>query len=109
MRDTQRVEPLTGCKPTISRVTKLTVAERAWGDGQIIIKDWEILTCHQIGLDRQSHYAHKDVTAELAIPSPNPFQLWYDGIGIEQSASDRISPYYTAVEMFLHDKTSRMR
>ena len=36
----------------------------------------EILTCHQIGLDCQSHYAHKDVIAEVAVPNPYPPQLW---------------------------------
>ena len=35
----------------------------------------EILTGHQIGLDGQSHYAHKDVAAEFAVPTPNPSQL----------------------------------
>ena len=35
----------------------------------------EILTRHQIGLDGQSHYAHKDVTAEAAVPTPDPSQL----------------------------------
>ena len=35
------------------------------------IKECEILTCHQIGLDRQSHYAHKHVIAELAVPNPD--------------------------------------
>ena len=36
----------------------------------------EILTCHQIGLDRQSHYSHKDVIAEVAVSSTDPSQLW---------------------------------
>ena len=39
------------------------------------IETLEILTCYQIGLNRQSHYAHKDVTAEVAIFSPEPSQL----------------------------------
>jgi hypothetical protein len=34
-----------------------------------------ILTCHQIGLDRQPHYANKDVIAEVVIFSPDPSQL----------------------------------
>ncbi len=35
-----------------------------------------ILTCHQIGLNGQSHYAHKDVIAEVSIISPHSSQLW---------------------------------
>jgi hypothetical protein len=38
-------------------------------------KTSEMLTCHHIGLDRQPHYAHEGVTAELAFPSFEPAQL----------------------------------
>ena len=37
-----------------------------------------MLTCHQVGLDRQSHHAHKDVAAKGAILGPDPSQLWVD-------------------------------
>jgi hypothetical protein len=33
-------------------------------------------TRRQIGLDYQSHYAHEDVITEIAVPSPDPPQLW---------------------------------
>lgn len=59
----------------------------------------EILTCHRIGLDGQSHYAHKDVIAEEAVPIPDPFQLW---IGIKQST------FNDHIETSLHNKASRM-
>jgi hypothetical protein len=39
------------------------------------IEDSEMLTCHQIGLDRQSHYAHEGVVAEVA-PILESCQLW---------------------------------
>jgi hypothetical protein len=39
------------------------------------IEDLEILTCHQIGLDRQSQYAYEGVTAEAAFIL-EPCQLW---------------------------------
>ena len=36
----------------------------------------KILTCQQIRLDCQSHYAHKDVvTTEIVVPSPDFSQL----------------------------------
>jgi hypothetical protein len=34
-----------------------------------------ILTRHQIGLDRQSHYAHKDVIVEVTILNQQSSQL----------------------------------
>ena len=40
------------------------------------IKGSEILTCHQIGFDRQSHYAQKDVTADVAFLRPYSSQLY---------------------------------
>jgi hypothetical protein len=40
------------------------------------IENPDILTCHQIGLDRQFYHAHKGVIAELAVPNPYPSQLW---------------------------------
>jgi len=73
---TWRKEPLTGYSATISNAAILAVAERAWDEvAHHDIKTSEILTCYQIGLDRQSHYAHKDVTAEVAVVSPDPSQL----------------------------------
>jgi hypothetical protein len=60
----------------------------------------DILTCHQIGLDGQSHYAHKDVIAEVAVPSPNPSQLW--------NQHGTISYQLSRIETSLHDKASRM-
>ena len=40
------------------------------------IKNSKILTRRQIGLHYQSHYAHKGMTAELAVPGPDSSQLW---------------------------------
>jgi hypothetical protein len=37
----------------------------------------KMLTCYQIGLDRQFHYAHKDMITEIAVLSPDPSQLRY--------------------------------
>jgi len=38
--------------------------------------EMEMLTRRQIGLDYQSHYAYEDMTTEVAVPSPDPSQLW---------------------------------
>jgi hypothetical protein len=39
------------------------------------VEDSDILTRRQIGLHYQSHYAHKGMTAEVAVPGPDSSQL----------------------------------
>lgn len=59
--------------------------EREMRESRHVFETSEILTCHQVGLDRQSHHAHKDVAAKGAILGPDPSQLWVD---IKKSASN---------------------
>jgi hypothetical protein len=63
----------------------------------------KLLTCHQIGLDRKSHNAHKDVTSiQVAVPDPKFSQLWdrHRAISFQQ---------LLAVETCLHDTALSMR
>jgi hypothetical protein len=49
--------------------------ERETKEAHRDIETSKTLTCHQIGLDCQSHYAHKDVIAEVAVLHQNLSQL----------------------------------
>ena len=58
----------------------------------------QVLTRHQIGLDRQSHYAHKDVIVEVFILDQQYSQLY------DQNKTISFEwPAYTAVKSGVHD------
>ena len=64
-------------------------------------EDSEILTCHQISLDPQSHYARESVTAEVVL-GLEPCHLW------DRRGTSASNDSYIAVEKSLHDKASQL-
>lgn len=79
---THKARLLTGYKETINNATTLTVpigAANGACETRVMrknIKDLEALTCNDVGLDCQSHYAHQCMPGAVVHPSIPLGQLW---------------------------------